>query len=70
MKRCTKRWTHDEDSDEDISGIFRFRGDLDSLQPTFSRMRVVDDVPPHSAQSFFKIHINGHDTFIHKSSSC
>ena len=60
----------DEDGDEEISGILRFHDDLDSLQPTFSRMRVVDDVPPHLAQSFFKIRINGHDKFIHQSSAC
>lgn len=59
-----------EDGNDEISGILGFHNDLDSLQPTFNTMRVVDNVPPHLAQSFFKIRINGHDKFIHKSSSC
>ena len=60
----------DEDGDDDVSGILGFHDDLDSLQPTFNTIRVVDDVPPHLAQSFFKIRINGQDKFIHKSSAC
>lgn len=59
-----------EDGNDEISGILGFHNDPDSLQPTFNTMRVVDNVPPHLAQSFFKIRINGHDKFIHKSSSC
>ena len=60
----------DEDDNDDVEGIWGFHDDHSSLQPTFNTMRVVDDVPPHLAQSFFKIRINGQDKFIHKSYGC
>ncbi len=57
------------DEDERFS-ILRFHEDPDSLQPTFRGMRLSENVPSHLTQSYFKIHINGQDKYIHKSSAC
>lgn len=61
----------EETNDENgINSVLRLHDDPDSLQPTFRGINIRDNVQPHLLQSYFKVLINGHYKFIHKSSAC
>ena len=58
------------EEEEEFLSILSFHEDPDSLQPELHGMRVCDHIPSHLEQSFFKIHINQQEKYIHKSTAC
>ena len=58
------------EEDEQSFSVLKFHEDPNSLQPTFSGMRVFDSVPSHLEESYFKIFIGDQEKYIHKSTAC
>lgn len=58
------------EDDEEFFSILSFHENQNTDQQDFHGMRVVDEIPPHLKESYFKIHIHQQEKYIHKSTAC